>query len=104
MGETDPRIEYALLKLWCRHASARAPNPYQIDMEKSRGGFQNIYQWEDLHPPVLPLATHVDPVQVNDVTLSEAEVKAVVFHLRPLKSGVHTHLCANHYKQWLRES
>ena len=62
MGGTKPR--------------ARVPNPYWTDIEKVRGDFQNLYKREDLHPPGLPLATHVDPSQVNDDTPLEAEVES----------------------------
>ena len=79
MGETDPRRDYAVLKHWYRHASARAPNPPQTDTEKLRGDFQTLYQQEEPHPPGLPLATHVDPAQMNNATPSEAEVEISVF-------------------------
>ena len=71
-------------------------------MEKVRGYFQALYQIEELHPPVIPLSTHVDSVQVNDATPLEAEVEAEVCHLRPLKAGGHTHLRVEHFKQWLQ--
>ena len=63
-------------------------------MEKVRGDFQTLYQREEPHPPGLPLATHVEPVQVNDVTPLEAEVETEFRRLHPLKSGRHAHLCA----------
>ena len=44
------------------------------------------------------------PVQVNDVTPSEAEVEAVVRRLCPLKASGHTHLCTEQFKQWLQEA
>ena len=62
-------------------------------MEKVRGDFQTLYQLEYIHTPGLPLATHMEPVQVNDATPSEVEVEAAVRHLRPLKADGHTHLC-----------
>ena len=46
----------------------------------------------------------MDPVQVNNVTPLEAEAEAVVQRLRPLKAGGHTHLRADHLKQWLQET
>ena len=70
-------------------------------MEKVRGDLQTLYQREEPHTPVMPLATHMDPFQVNDVTPYEAEVETVVCCLRPLKPGGHTHLRAEHLKQWL---
>ena len=103
-GETDPRGVYNVLKCWYQHASAWAPNPFWIDMEKVRGDFQTLYQWRDPHTPGIPLATHVDPVKVNDATQLEAEVETAVCHLRPLKAGRHTHLRMEHFKQSLREA
>ena len=52
----------------------------------------------------MPLETHVDLVQVNDNTSSEAEVEAAVFRLHPYKAGGHTHLHAEHLKQWMWEA
>ena len=43
-------------------------------MENVRGDFQTLYQQEDPHPPGIPLETHVEPVQVNNATPSDAEV------------------------------
>ena len=70
-------------------------------MENVRGDFQTLYQQEDPHPPGIPLETHVEPVQVNNATPSEAEMETVVRILRPLKAGGHTHLRAEHFKQWI---
>ena len=52
----------------------RAPNPSQMDMEKVRGDFQNLYQREEPHTPGLPLATHVDPSYLNEEISLEVEV------------------------------
>ena len=41
-------------------------------------------------------------VQVNDTNPSEVE--AVVHCLRPFKSVRHTHLCVDHFKQWIQEA
>ena len=82
-GETDSHGAYAILKHWYWHASVRAPNPSRTNMEKFRGDFQTLYQSEEPHPPGIPLATHMDLVQLNDATPSEAEVEAAVRRLRP---------------------
>ena len=103
-GETDSHGAYAILKHWYWHASVRAPNPSRTNMEKFRGDFQTLYQSEEPHPPGIPLATHMDPVQLNDETPSEAEVEAAVRRVCPLKAGKHTHLCSENFKQWLREA
>ena len=98
----DPIGVYNVLKLWYQHASAQATNPSWTDMEKFRGGFQNLYQREDQHPPGLPLATHVDPVHVSDATPLEEEVEVEVRRLLPLKAGGQTHLHTDYFKQWLQ--
>ena len=72
---------YALLECLYRHASVRAPKTSWTDMEKVRGDFQTLYQREETHPLVPPLATQVEMVKVNDEIPSEAEVEAVVCHL-----------------------
>ena len=41
---------------------------------------------------------------MNDTNPLEAEVEAEVHHLCPLKAGGHTHLRAEHFKQWLWET
>ena len=80
----------------------RAPNSSRTDTEKVRGGFHNLFQWEDPHTPGLPLATHVDPSKVNDKISSEAEaeaeVESVVHYLHPHRAGGHTHLCVEYFK------
>ena len=101
-GETELRRAYAILKRWYRHASACAPNPSRTDTEKVRGYFHTLYQSKEPQLPGIPLATHVDPVQVNDKTPLKAEVEAAIFRLRPFKAGRHTHLHAEHLKQWMR--
>ena len=73
-------------------------------MEKVSEDFQTFYQMEEAQPPSLPLATHVNSDRVNDDIPSEAEVEERVRHLRPHTTGGHTHLHADHFKQWCRES
>ena len=73
-------------------------------MEKGRGDSHNIYQREEPDPPGLNLTTHVEPVQVNDETPLELELEAAVCCLSLLKAGRYTHLCAEHFKKWLREA
>ena len=73
-------------------------------MEKVRGYFQTLYQREEPHPPDIPLETHMDPVQVNYLTPSKAELEEAFRCLRPIKSGRHTHLHVEYFKQWLKES
>ena len=73
-------------------------------MDKVRGEFHNIYQREEPHTPGLPLETHVEPAKVNEVIPLEAEVEAAVIRLLPHREGRHTHLCAEHFKQWRREA
>ena len=80
------------MKRWYWHTSVRGGNPSCTDMDKVRGDFQTLYQREDPHTPGLPLETHVDPVQVNYLTPSEADVETAIRRLRSLKAGVHTHL------------
>ena len=103
-GGADPRGAYAILKYWYRHASARTPNSSWKDIEKVRGYFQTLYQREDPQPPGIPLATHIEQSKVNDKIPLEAEVDAMVCRLRPHKAGGHTHLCAEHFKQWRQEA
>ena len=50
-GGADPRGAYAILKRWYWHASARAPNTSQTDMDKVGGDFQTLYQREKSPPP-----------------------------------------------------
>ena len=71
-GETDPCRSYTILKRWYRHASVRVHIHSQTNMDKVRGDFRTLYQWEDQHPTGLTLGTHVNPVQVNNTTQSEA--------------------------------
>ena len=73
-------------------------------MEKSKGDFQTLYQREDIHPPGLPLETHMDPSQVNSETPSYVGLEAAVHCLIPLKAGGHAHVRAEHFKQWLQEA
>ena len=44
MGGVDPCRACTILKWWYRHASARAPNPSWMDMEKVRFYPQKLYQ------------------------------------------------------------
>ena len=103
-GGADPCGAYATLKWWHRHASVWAPNPSQRYMEKVKGEFQNIYQWEDPHSPGLTLATHTGPSKVNDEVPPEAEIEAGLHRLRPHREVGKTHLRAEHFKQWRREA
>ena len=101
-GGAEPCGAYAILKRWYQYVSVWAPKPSRTDMENVRGNFQNLYHREDPNPPGLPLTTHVNPDKVNDKIPSEAELEAVVLCLRPHRSGGHTHLRAEHFKQWQR--
>ena len=92
MGGADPRGAYAILKHWYWHASARAPKTSHMDMEKVRGDLYTLYQKEELHPPGLPLATHVGPAKFNGDIPMEAEAEAAVLCLLPHRAGGHTHL------------
>ena len=99
IGGLDPHGAYTILKRWYRHTPIRTPNPSRIDMEKVRGDFQTLYQREEPQPPGLPLATHVNPDEVNDKVSLEVEVEAEVGRLRPHRAGGHTPLCAEPFKQ-----
>ena len=98
-GGSDPCGAYTILKRWYLHTSAWAPNPFRIDMEKVRGGFQTFHHREETHTPGLPLATHIDPAKVNDKIPSEAELEAAIRRLCPHSAIGHTHLRAKHFKQ-----
>ena len=102
-GVNDPNRLYAILKRWYWHAYVRAPNTSQKDMDKVRGDLKTLYQREEPPPPSPPLATHVEPVQVNGNIPSEAEMEALVLRLRTHRAGRHTHLHEEHFKQWQRE-
>ena len=52
----------------------------------------------------MPLVTHVDPAKLNNDITSEVEVKAAVRCLLPHRAGGHTHIRAEHFKQWQREA
>ena len=78
MGVADPRRAYAILKRWYRYASAQAPKPSRTDMENFRRNFQTLYQKDEPHSTGLTLATHVDPVKLNNNIPSDAEVEAAV--------------------------
>ena len=95
---------YAILRRWYRHASTWDPNPLLTDMEKVRGRFQYLFQREKPHPPGLSLAIHVEPENMNYEVPSEAEVEAAVRRLLPHRTGGHTHLHAEQFKQWQREA
>ena len=73
-------------------------------MDKFRGDFQTLYEREEPHTPGLTLETHIDPAKVNDKIPSGVEVEAAVHRLRPHRTGRHTHLRAEHFKQWWREA
>ena len=100
MGGVNPHRAYAILKLWYWHASTRVPNPSLPDMEKVRGYFHTLYKRKKKKTPGLPLATHVGPTKLNSDISLETEVKASVRHLRPLRTGGHTHLRAEQFKKW----
>ena len=103
VGE-EPHRAYTILKHWYWYASAQALNPSWTDTEKVRGDFNTLYQVDESHPPGLPLATHINPDKVNDDIPLAAEVEAAVQCLIPHRAGVHTHLCADHFKQLRREA
>ena len=52
----------------------------------------------------MPLATHVEPVQFNDTTPSEADMESVIFCLRSFMAGRHTQIRAENFKQWMWEA
>ena len=99
MGGAEPCGAYTIMKRWYRRVFTRAPKPSRADMEKVRWDLHKLYQKEEPHPPGLPLATHVDPAKVNDEATLKAKVEASVLRLLPHRSGGHTHLCAEHFKQ-----
>ena len=54
-------------------------------------------------PPRIPVPTYVTPFRDNDDFPLEEEVEAAVRCLRCRKSVGHTHLCAECFKQCIRE-
>ena len=66
--ETDPHRLYVIQRHWYRNASAWMPKPSQTNMEKFRGEFKTLYHREEQNTPGIPLATHMEPFQVNDLT------------------------------------
>ena len=73
-------------------------------MDKFRGNFQTLYHREDQHSPDIPLATHLDPAQINDKIALEAGMEAAVCRLRPHRAGGYISLRMDHFKQWWREA
>ena len=47
-------------------------------MDKATKGYANIYKHEDPVPPVLPMATHVDPFYISDEVPRELEVEVEI--------------------------
>ena len=47
---------------------------------------------------------HATPFQIYDGFLTKVEVNAAVYQLRMNRSGIHTHLQANHFKTWQRDT
>ena len=101
---SNSRGVYAILKRWYWHAFTQAPNPSRTDMEKVRGDFHNLYQRDEPQPSGLPLSTHADHANLNNKVTSESEVESGVIRLRPHRLVRHTHLRAEHFKQWQREA
>ena len=73
-------------------------------MEKVRRDLQTLYHREDPHPLVLPLPTHVNPAKVNDKIQLETDVELAVQRLRLHRKGGHTHLRADNFKLWQRDT
>ena len=73
-------------------------------MENVKGDFKILYQREEPHTHGITLETYMDSVQVNDAAPLEAELETAVCCLHPIKAGKHTHLCMDHFKQWLQEA
>ena len=59
-GNPELRGAHAFLKRWYRHASARAPNPSQADMDKVTENYAALYWREEPPSPVYqyPLTSH----------------------------------------------
>ena len=57
---------YSVLKRWYRHASARSPDPFWDNIDNVTKDYTTLYQMGHPEPPGKPLATHVDPFQIND--------------------------------------
>ena len=67
---------------------------------EGQGDLQNLYQREEPHTLIMPLATHTEPDNLNYKVPSEAGVEAMVCRICPHRAGGHTHLRAEHFKQW----
>ena len=92
---------YLFLKLWYRHAYARAPNPSRTDMAKVTKDSATLYQRGDPYLPGRPLVTNINPFQIfNDVS-SEAKVEEVVQHLHPHKAD---RLFSEHFNTLLHKA
>ena len=89
--ETDPRGEYA------------GAQPFSDKYGEGRGGFPDTISEGGNKPPWLTPGNTRGLVQVNGTTPPEAEVEAEVRRLRPRKAVGNIHLCADNFKQWLRE-
>ena len=59
-GDMDLHGAYAVLKLWYRHMSIRAPRPSWDYMAKFTKDYGTLYFQEDPDPPGQMLVTHVD--------------------------------------------
>ena len=93
-----------MLRMWYLHASARAPNPSWVDMDKVTGYYAALYRREDLTPPGGPVMTHVMSFMIKDDVPTEADVEAAVRCLCQNKAGVHMQLRSDNLKKWPREA
>ena len=82
----------------CIHVGAQ---PFLDRYEEGQGRLSDPISAAVPTHPWPPLTKHVDPVQVNNATPSEAEVEKEVCCQIPLKAGERTRLRAEHFKQWL---
>ena len=98
--QPDLKGSYEVLKRWYRHATARQPKPSRQDLTKISNDYAALYTKELPSPPGVRIPSHVVPFPINDAVPDEGEIQTAVARLKTNRAGGHSHLRAEHFKDW----
>ena len=102
--EVEDRIQqddvigaYALLRLWYRLFTGRAPTPSQEVMENERGKYETLFRADTL-PADLPFDFQPDADLMDNTVPEEEEIRHAVFRMRSRKAPGLTMVSVDHLK------
>jgi hypothetical protein len=93
---------YSILRHWYKDKTLQPPKPTTGDAAKTRLEYEKLYTAQEQTEP--PITICAAPVEINDDTPTEEEIKKAVKRMRLGKAPGATKIRTEHLQTWMEEA